>query len=275
MLGGMRLLGRFLIVLLIAGCGRSKVSPTNRSETNATNLATGASGPWGKVFQGAQEGRSPAECAALADAIAGGFAKGRSVVILRFDYQSKRPLGFAQLNTTPKCTFYAETRARVCAKADASLKLPFDPVNKGTWLRAESGDRGPWVFFDSSPAAGGIIVVDDDFGTVFSASIPRKGEGEMLVPNTWTTKDVGVGCRPAQNAAPAHAYDLRGGTRMTAAEAAPLAALAQKTVLPGLWEAWGGGSEVFLVLLVPKTAGEFDAKTAEVLVFLRGWTAGP
>lgn len=248
---------------------------SHRDLPSGPSAGAGAtSGPWGKVFHGAHDGRTPAGCAALADAIASGLAKERSVVILRFDYQSKRPLGFAQLNSITKCSFYAETRARVCAKADASLKLPFDPVTKGTWLRTESGDRGPWVFFDSSPAAGGIIVVDDDFGTVFSASIPRKGEGEMLVPNTWTTKDVGVGCRPAPSVAPAQAYDLRGGTRMDAAEAASMAGLAQKSVLPGMWEAWGGGSEVFLVLLVPKTAGDLDAKTTEVLVFLRGWTAG-
>jgi hypothetical protein len=237
---------------------------------------TGAgNGKWGTVFGGATDGRTPAACGVLADAIASGFPNGRSLAILSFDHQSKRPLGYAQASSFTKCAFYAETRARVCAKADPSLKLPFDPITKGTWLRSESGDRGPWVFYQSSPEAGGIIVVDDDFGTVFSASIPRKGEGEILAPSAWSTKDLGIGCSPAKNVpAPAQAYDLRSGTRMTAEESRTIAALAQRTVLPGIWERSGGGSEVLLVLLVPRTAGDFDARTAEVLVFLRGWTGG-
>ena len=271
---GMHLPSRLLIVmtLLVAGCGRSKMSPPDRTVTGGAGGA--ASSRWGTTFDGATEGRTPAGCSVFANAIASGFATGRSVVIVRFDYRTKRPLGYAQLNTFSTCTFYEETGARVCAKADSSLKLPFDPTKQGARLRTESTNRGPWGFYQSSSDSGGIIVLDDEFGTIFSASIPRKGEGEMLAPNTWSTKDLGVGCRPVKKvAAPSQAYDLRSGTKMTAAESEAVAALAQKTVLPGLWERSGGNYDVSLVLLYPRTAGDFDPQNAEYLVFLRGWTA--
>jgi hypothetical protein len=260
------------VALLTAGCGRSKMSPPDRTATGGAGGA--ASIRLGTAFDGSMEDRPPAGCSAFVKSIASGFATGRSVVIARFDYRTKRPLGYAQFNTFSTCTYYEEIGARVCAKADRSSKLPFDPTKQGSRLKMESTDRGPWAFYQSSSDGGGIIVLDDEFGTIFSASILRKGEGEMLTPNAWSTKDLGVGCRPGKKvAAPSQAYDLRSGTKMPAAESQAIAALAQKTVLPGLWETSGGNYEVSMVLLYPRTMGDFNPQTAEYLVFLRGWTA--
>jgi hypothetical protein len=217
--------------------------------------------------------RAPAECGALTDAIANAFSAGNSVVVMRFDYRTRRPLGFAQLNRHASCAFYAEPRARVCAKADNSLKLPFDPVKQGTRLASKTPERGPWVFHRSPAQGGGVIVLDDDFGTIFAASSLRSGLGEILAPTTWSTKDLGIGCGIAESdPVPWQAYDLRSGSEMAAAEAEPFATLAHKSVLPGLWQKWGGDSHVFLVLLYPRSTGDFDPQTTEVLVFLRGWT---
>jgi hypothetical protein len=83
-----------------------------------------------------------------------------------------------------------------------------------------------------------------------------------------------MGCGIAKSdPVPWQAYDLRSGSEMAAAEAEPFAIIAHKSVLSGLWQKWGGDSHVFLVLLYPRTTGDFDPQTTEVLVFLRGWTA--
>lgn len=249
-------------VLLLAACGRSDTRAPNRSVTGSVRVtATG--------------GRAPAECSVLADAIASQLATGRSVVGVRFDYRTRRPLGFAQVHSYGRCSFSTEVRARLCAKEDASAKLPFDPVVQGTRLGAKSLDRGPWVFYQSPREGGGVIVLDDEFGTIFSASTLRDGLGDISTPAAWSTKDLGTGCGAAKvGATSPPAYDLRSGTGMSAAEASTVAKLAEQTVLFGIWEGRGGGAEVFLVMLYPRTAGDAEAQAAEYVVFMRGWPAG-
>jgi hypothetical protein len=232
---------------------------------------------WGTVFDGATGGRTPAECSDLADAIAGNFEPGQSVVVMRFDYLTHAIRGYRQYRYYGSCVPYSEAAARTCAKHDSSLQLPFDPTAptaQGACLTDRSMDIGPWVFRQAPPDGGGVVLVDHGVGLVFAASIALDGRGEIVVPTKWNTADIGVGCITTGGTAPAQAYDLRSGGKLTAAEARSIAALAQGSVLPGIWDVWGGYSSVPLVMLYPRTTADFDPQTAEYVVAILGNTAG-
>lgn len=136
-----------MVLLLVVGCGRTEMglpdpvvtsgAPAGtggaagtggiKSSTGGSAAGTGgaASGRWGTVFDGATDGRTPAECSAFADAIASEFEPGGSVVIIRFDYQTQRPLGYAQWSYYGVCSANTEAQARACTKVDSPLSLPF------------------------------------------------------------------------------------------------------------------------------------------------------
>lgn len=117
-----------------------------------------------------------------------------------------------------------------------------------------------------------MVVVD--YGKVLlAASILRGAKGEILSPVDWSTLDLGMGCTPRRTPTrPTQSHDLQSGKPMT--DPGRIALLVEKTVLPTIWEAWGGDSDVSLVLLYPRTVEAFDPQTAEYVVFIEGSTAG-
>jgi hypothetical protein len=144
------------------------------------------------------------------------------------------------------------------------------PAGDGELVSQPSTDFA-WVFSTSPSDFGGVAVVGAQGLTLFAGSIIWSGTGEIVFPTAWSMSDLGSGCSPKRDALPVRGIDLSSSDEFASDAAGQLAL---DSVLPTIWRKWGGDISRLLVLLYPRTGGAFDAKNAEYIVFLNGYTAG-
>jgi hypothetical protein len=184
--------------------------------------------------------------------------------VVRLDYTTKAILGYRIL-----CGSYAQTtedEARATAQADTGYGAV------GTFLSGPAPED-EFVFYESPGDFGGVGAVSARSGiSVFGGSIVWDGQGDITYPAAWQpAAELGAGCMPPASPPPSRGFDLSTGGILPQAEVDAATLAVWDTALPeGLWEL----GYVFdaVVLLYPRSVGEFNPTTAEWIVLVNsGW----
>jgi hypothetical protein len=251
-------------------CGQTSHSSGDASGgQSGTGGAFAAAGRWGSSFTQAEAGRTASECDAIAETMAIEMTPGYSTAVLRFDYQSLAPLGHAFV-TYVRGSTATEAQARARASAEVSFPFASAPAGDGKLLASAEKD-GKWLFYTEPSDFGGVVVVATNGTPLFAGSIVWSGTGEISLPSSWSTTDFGSGCAPKQmSPAASRTFQLASGVTLDPTPATQ----ALQSVLPSIWDTWGGGLSAITVLLYPRTVGAFDPSAAEYIVLLDGFTSG-
>jgi hypothetical protein len=190
---------------------------------------------------------------------------GTCTAVVRLDYTSLKILGHAFV-----CGQYTptdEAAARKTASADAVF--PYSSGAGAGNLLSGPAPKDEWVFSTSPSDFGGGAAVSARSGlTVFAGSIVWAGTGSIMLPSAWSTSDLGSRCTPPDSL-PVRGFDLIGG--QAPAQTNQAAAVVLATALPSAFTSWGSLFDV-VVLLYPRSVGDFDPRTAEYVVLLNaGW----
>jgi hypothetical protein len=208
----------------------------------------------------------PADCQAAVDRLMGEMNRslGACTAVVRLDYSSLRILSHAFV-----CGTYARVDEAFARRAADTVIYPPISIKAGTGtLLSGSNATGPWVFYSTPGDFGGVTVVSGLTGLpTFAGTIVWGGGGDVLLPETWSTSDLGKGCNTTQPW-DTRTFNLTGGlvTDLNMREAA---GIVLSTALSTAFQRWGGilGTTV---LLYPRGAGGFDPSTAEFIVLLDG-----
>jgi hypothetical protein len=193
---------------------------------------------------------------------------GSCTAVVRLDYTSLRILSHAFV-----CGKYASANESSARQSANTVSFPFTrEPGAGTLLSGAQADQ--WIFYTSPGDFGAVVSVNRYTGLVtFAGSIIWSGAGEIELPKTWSTSDLGRGCNTPNPSDPRY-FHLTGGevadaqatTRMQEA-----ARIVLSTALPTAFLQWGSPFGT-TVLLYPRTVGSFDPDTAELIVlFDGGW----
>ena len=227
-----------------------------------------------------QSGQDGGDCEALRDSMSSQVARGMSMQctgVARFDYESLEPLGYAIFCADG--TSVDEAAARATAAQDLDLaSLPGGP-EPGALISDPAaslmGGEEMFVFFEPPNDFGHVAAVNARNGlTLFGGSIVRMGSGDVLYPQAWSPASaLGSGCHdPSLSLGGVASFDLSqsGGPipdspRVTQAM--------MDTVMPGaLLDGTAAYLKNTVILLYPRSIGEFDPSTAEYVVMVNaGW----
>ncbi len=201
------------------------------------------------------------EAAALAELL-GGAGQACSVTV-RLDYTTYAILGYQVF-----CDAYspvAESAARVVAEADTTF-------GEGSLLLSSSPSEY-YLFYESPGDVGGAAVVNSDVGmTVFGGSIVWLGTGDINYPATWRNgAELGASCAPGGLSDRMHeGWNLMNGEALTATQVDAALNVVDRTGVPGGFASGPGYIFSTLVLLYPRSVGEFNPATAEWIVIVNG-----
>lgn len=206
------------------------------------------------------------DCSAIADSLAAQMqlARGRCTAVVRLDYQTLAVLSHAFV-----CGQAADTdEASARKSATAAAVFPYSSGAGTGKLLSGPKDRDQWVFYTHPSDFGGVASVSDDTGlATFAASIVWAGEGEILYPKDFDTADLGRGCATPASI-PVRGIDLTGGQAQPRFEEA--VDLVLSTALPAATRRYGE-SENAVVLIYPRTVGDFVPATTEYIVLLNSY----
>jgi hypothetical protein len=232
----------------------------------AGGAATGGSGGQGGFLDASAGETGRADCAAIAARIASQTAMaGTCTAVVRLDYSTLTILSHAFV-----CGKYAspdEATARKTASTDATFQYA-GPAGDGSLLSGPD-PADEWVFFQSPSDFGGVAAVSARSGlTVFAGSIVWMGTGDIIVPSTWDTSDLGSGCAPLPRPS-IRGFNL--GSSEAGASFDEAADVVLQTALPAAFWQWGYVFDV-VVLLYPRSVGAFVPEKAEYIVLVNaGW----
>lgn len=205
------------------------------------------------------------DCAAIAQRLAAGMQAqvGGCTAVVRLDYTNLTILSYAFV-----CGKYAVTDEAAARKsATAAAVFPYTSGAGTGKLMTEANPTDQWVFYTSPSDFGGVAAVSDRTGlATFAATIVWSGTGEILVPKSFNTDELGRGCTPP-SPSPVRGINLAGGEAQPRFDEA--AAVVRSTALPAAFSMWGGSFDA-VVLVYPRTVGGFVASTAEYIVLLDG-----
>jgi hypothetical protein len=190
---------------------------------------------------------------------------GTCTAVVRLDYTSLAVLGHAFV-----CGPYtAGNEAKARAQADADATFPeAEAAGHGDVLMAGDTEGAEWLFYQSPGDFGGAAAVSARSGlTVFAGSIVWSGTGTLLVPAQWSSSELGRGCSSPMF--PIRAFDLRSGSAFTSGDWSAAARVVFESALPSALVKLGGVFDSVL-LLYPRTVGEFDPKKAEYVMLING-----
>jgi hypothetical protein len=186
-----------------------------------------------------------------------GQGSGTCSAVVRLDYLSRELLAYAFA-----CGSYASTSeatARAAAEADTGY-------GQGKLLSGPA-PKDEWVFYSSPSDFGGVSAVSARSGqTLFGGSIVWSGTGNVSYPEVWKTTDIVDGCGSASFQS-IHGFDLRDGSALSGTEAVKAVTVVFSSALGYALSHWGIIAEV-VVLLYPRTVGDFDPTTAEWVVIV-------
>lgn len=193
---------------------------------------------------------------------------GSCTAVVRFDYTSLRIISHAFV-----CGKYASTNESAARQIANTVSLPFTrEPGAGTLL--SGAPAGHWIFYTSPSDFGAVVSVSSLTGmATFAGSIVWSGAGEIELPKTWSTTDLGKGCN-TPNPVDMRYFNLTGGEvadGQATARMQEAARIVLSTALPTAFLHWGSPFGT-TVLLYPRTVGSFNPDTAEVIVlFDGGW----
>jgi hypothetical protein len=188
---------------------------------------------------------------------------GSCSAVVRLDYESRDILGWQLF-----CGSYAaatEGSARSRAQADTGYGAA------GTMLNpADPPDE--YVFYEEPGDFGGAAAVSARTGlSVFGGSIIWLGTGDITYPSIWRpASEIGSDCPEWPASVTATGYDLSSyGDPIGSADLTAALDVIWSTALP---EGMATSGYLFdaVVIVYPRTMGEFDPATAEWIVILNG-----
>ena len=195
------------------------------------------------------------DCSALAAAIGQELqATNRSTCtgIVRLEYQSLRPLAHAFV-----CAQYASTNES-SARATANVDTTY---GNGT-LVSGANPTDEWVFYTAPGDFGGVSAVSARSGrTVFGGAVVWSGTGEVNYPKLWLAGDIGIACG-SSSISSVRGFDMRGGAALPGSEMDMALAVVFDSAFALAMRSWGILSDA-MVLLYPRTVGDFDPANAE------------
>lgn len=226
---------------------------TGRADAGATDV--------GAVDAGGVDAGPPHDCTAEADVLAKALVlTGRACdIVLRFDYESKAPLGYQFFCGEP--TSVDETQARARANEDTGY-------GDGTALSSSSFTV--YAFYEAPGDFGGASVVSGVTGmSLFGGSIVWDGTGEIVYPETWRSADeLGSRCVPSMGVGSFGAVDFLQSPDGFNEEASALLDLVNETAVPAA--VWRDGEYIYetTVIRYPRTVGAFNPANAEWLAIV-------
>jgi hypothetical protein len=222
------------------------------------------------------------DCQALRSSMSSQVARGMSMMctgVVRFDYESLAPLGY-QIYCADGASI-DETAARAAASADLDLaSLPGGP-EPGDLISNPAasvmGGEELYVFFKPASDFGHVAVVNARNGlTLFGGSIVRMGSGDVVYPQEWKPASaLGSSCTDSSlHLNQVTSFDLtKSSGPISDSQQAQVTQALAGTVMPGaLLDGTAAYLKNTVILLYPRTVGEFDPSTAEYVVLLNaGW----